>query len=78
MNEAGIGLLAAPPPALSGSVAIPVLWVAIVVAFVLGSAFMRAGNKGLGIGIFVLGVILLLSTTLGAHLAAGIKGLING
>jgi hypothetical protein len=69
--------LAATPPALQGSVAVPIVAILIVALIGIGAIVWNT-RKLLG-GLMVgAGIILLLGTTLGTHIKAGVNGLING
>ena len=76
MNSDEIHFLAA--PVIHGSVAIPLLWIFIVILIFVGSALFKGGSKGLGSIMIVIGVILLLGTTAGQHLKAALNSLLHG
>ena len=76
MNLGELHSLAA--PILHGSVAIPILWIFIVILIFIGSALFKGGSKGLGSIMIVIGVILLLGTTIGQHLKAALNTLLHG
>jgi hypothetical protein len=76
MNSGEIHFLAA--SAIHGSVAIPILWIVIVILIFIGSALFKGGSKGLGSIMIIIGVILLLGTTVGHHIKVALNSLING
>ena len=76
MNSAELHYLAA--PVIHGSVAVPVLWILIIILIFIGSALFKGGSKGLGSLMMVIGVILLLGTTFGHHLKAALNSLLHG
>jgi uncharacterized paraquat-inducible protein A len=63
---------------INGSVAVPILWILIVILIFIGSALYKGGSKGLGSLMMIIGVILLLGTSFGQHVKAALNSLLHG